>query len=118
MKKKIITVLGIAVLAIAMGTTALATTVLDQPQKSTAIAQTQQNCGFGRGGGMMSRNYGLMMDENGKLLDKEAFEAKLDAAIKDGTIKPEDKEFYIERYEACTANGGMMLGRKGRRCGR
>ncbi len=61
------------------------------------------------------------MDEDGNLLDQKDFEAKLDKAVVDGTIKAEDKDSYLRMYENCAdgnGNGGMMGGRSGMMNGR
>ncbi len=117
MNKKLVAITSALALTLAMGTTAFAAT----PDTAAATApQTQisqsQNQGCGGRGMMSGSGYGFMMDEDGNLLDQKDFEAKLDKAVKDGTIKTEDKDFYLRMYENCASgngNGGMMRG-----CGR
>jgi hypothetical protein len=99
MKKRIIAVIGAALLCVSIAATAFA-----------ADVQTAPAVGYGCGGyacGMHGEGYSLMRDADGNLLDKEAFEANLDSLIGEGVISESDRDFYVERYELCLENGGL-----------
>lgn len=106
MKKRMIAAVGAAALTVAMQITVFAASNSNMV-KTNVPAQTQvkQNgCGS-----MMSGRYGFMMDENGSLLGLEDFTKKLDEAVKDGTVKAEDKEYYLDMYERCARGWGSMM---------
>ncbi len=70
----------------------------------------------GRGGYCQSGGIGgLMCDDDGNFLGKDAFEDKLDKAIEDGSIPSGDKEYYLDMYDFCV--GGGVYGGRGC-CGR
>ncbi|MDR1703645.1 MAG: hypothetical protein LBS19_03030 [Clostridiales bacterium] len=102
MKKKIIAMVGAVVLCLSMATSAFA---------ATAPA------GYGYGCGMYGAGYSLMWDEDGNFLDQESFEANLDKLIEDGVISEYDRDYYLERYEWCSTNGGGAAGTRGGGCG-
>ena len=65
--------------------------------------------------------YGLLWDDNGNLISREAYEERLDNAIEDGILRDGDKAVYLERYDYCAANGGVcprVSGRGRGGCGR
>lgn len=100
MKKKIIAMVGVAVLALSITATSLAAAV---PTASSA------GYGYGYCGG----GYSLMWDQNGNFLDEAAFTANLDKYIEDGYILSEDRDYYLERYSWCSTNGGGATGIRG-----
>jgi len=65
--------------------------------------------------GGLGRNIGggMMWDEDGNFLTREAFEARLDAWIADGLIRSQDRAFMLERFDWCAANGGGATGVRG-----
>ena len=80
---------------------------------NTTSSTTPPRAGYGqRCGGT-----GIMWDENGNFLSKDAFDAKLDKLIKDGVLQKEYKEFYLERYDYCSTYGGGAIGVRGGGCG-
>lgn len=91
---------------------------------SLTVTASAAGPGYGFGCGGMGGCYSLMLDDNGALLDRDSFEAKLDKAIEDGLIDAEDKEAYLEMYDYCAENGcrsnnargGMGRGRGMGRC--
>ncbi len=109
MRKKLISLVSVAVLALSMATVAFAAPANLQ-YKTEAAA-------YGACGGL---GYDLMRDANGNFLNKEDFEANLDKAIADGDIASADRGYYVEMFDYCVANGGSFGGRGfgGRGCGR
>lgn len=97
MKKKIIVIMGAALLA--LGTTAT----------SFAAAPVTSSAGYGFCGG----GYGVMWDQDGNFLDKDAFEANLDKLIEDGYILSENKDYFLERYDWCSDYGSGATGVRG-----
>lgn len=69
-------------------------------------------------GGNMGRNQpgGMMWDEDGNFLTREAFEARLNEWIADGRIPARNREFMLERFDWCADYGGGATGARGR-CG-
>lgn len=105
MSKKLMAIVVAMMLTLAMTTTAFAVS----PTRSV-------NAGFGGcGKGYSQQCYTLMRDADGNLVSRDVFEKNLDEAIADGTFKSEDKEYFLERYDNCSKNGGALGG--GRRCG-
>lgn len=104
MKKKLIAIVGVALLVVSMATAAYAAV------KPAPVAPAAGN-GFCGGGG------GLMWDEDGNFLDKEAFEANVDKLIEDGFVVAEDKDALLELYDWCAAYGGGATGTRGGGCG-
>ena len=51
---------------------------------------------------------GLMWDDDGNFLDRDAFEERLDKAIEDGFIPSGDRDYCLEMYDYCI--GGGMYG--------
>lgn len=102
MKKRLITLIGAAILVLGMATAAFA----------AAPATTSASYGSCGGG------YRLMWDQDGNFLDAEAFEDNLDKLIEDGFILAEDKDYYLERYEWCATYGGGSTRGCGRGMGR
>jgi len=56
---------------------------------------------------------GMMWDEDGNFITREAFEERLDAWILDGIITSYDRESMLERFNWCSTYGGGILGRQG-----
>lgn len=102
MKKKIIAMIGAVILCLCMGTSAFAETT---------------SADYGYGCGMYGVGYSLMWDSDGNFLDRESFEAKLDSLIDNGVISEDDRDYYLERYDWCSANGGGAAGVRGGGCG-
>lgn len=44
----------------------------------------------------------LMLDESGALVTSKTFESNLNAAIKNGAINANDKDYYLDLYNSCT----------------
>ncbi len=61
---------------------------------------------------------GFMWDEDGSFVDRGAFEESLNQAIEDGLVRPEDRDFYFDRYDYCAEYGGAPGGRGGFGCRR
>ena len=61
---------------------------------------------------------GLMWDEDGNFLSRDAFIERLDGLIQQGFIPEGEREFFIEMYDWCAAEGGGQFGRGFRRGGR
>lgn len=104
MKKKLIAIVGTAILALAITATSLLAAV------PTAAAPVAYSGGYGycgRGG------YGLMWDADGNFLDKDSFEANLDVLIEDGYILSEDRDYLLEMYDWCSTNGSGATGVRG-----
>ncbi len=95
MKKKLLVVLIAFALLMAL---VLPASALAEPVRARG--------GYGCFGGMG----GLMLDEDGNFMDRDAFGEKLDEAIADGLIPSGDKEYYLEMYDYC-AGGGTYGGR-------
>lgn len=109
MKKKLISLVSVVVLALSMATVAFAA-------PSNARYKTE-SADYASCGGL---GYDLMRDSNGNFLSKEDFESNLDKAIADGDIASADRGYYVEMFDYCVANGGSFGGRGfgGRGCGR
>lgn len=103
MKKKLIAMVGVAALCFSMAASAFATTLAASP------ATTNANYGYGFCGG----GYSLMWDQDGNFFDQSAFEENLDELIESGLIHEDDREYFMERYEWCAANGGGAAGFRG-----
>ncbi len=105
MGKKLISVAIIAVFALTMATTAFA---------ASPVSRGYGNCG--------GYGYSLMRDADGNFFSEEAFEENLDKAIADGYILEADRQYYVDMFENCVANGGIGRGgcggRGARGCGR
>lgn len=80
---------------------------------ATSVFAAGVPAGYEYGCGMYGAGYSLMWGEDGKFLDQESFEANLDKFIKDGLIHEDDRDFYMERYNWCSANGGGSAGIRG-----
>jgi len=65
------------------------------------------NC---RGGGCSRGTGGMMWDEDGNFLTREAFEERLDTWIADGLVRSGDREFMLERFDWCLNYGGGATG--------
>lgn len=105
MNKKYTTIIGAAVLTVAMTAVVFAAS----PSDMTRDNGSQLSRGYGAS--CCDTEYsgsGFMMDENGKWLDKAAFTQKLDQAIKDKRIAAEDREFFLRMHE--NHDNGMMGG--------
>ena len=87
---------------------------------TTVMANTIQNSDFawacctGRGTGYMG---GLMWNEDGTFMSREAFETRLDELIASGTILESDRPFFLERFDFCATYGAGATGMRGA-CGR
>lgn len=114
MKKKITALVAASVLMFALGTTVFAASSTKKEAAPDNKSSVTSCCG-----GMMSGGYGMMMDEDGKMLPEEDFEKKLNEAVEDGSIRSDEKESYLKMYDYCAEAGtgsrgrGMMGG-----CGR
>lgn len=97
----------IAVLAMVLSLSAVVMATIPPPPGERCPAGMGQGLGFRLGG------FGLMWAEDGTFLDREAFEARLDALIAEGLISEADRAAFLERYDWCAANGG---GAAGERC--
>lgn len=93
MGKKLISAAVVAVLMLSMTTTAFA-----------APRGGYSSGGYGACGGS---GYSLMRDSGGNLLSQKAFEANLDKAIADGYILKANRQYYVDMYNYCAANGGF-----------
>lgn len=103
MKKKVIIVMGVLVLALSLSITAF------------AAVPAAPSDGYGNGYGFCGGGYSLMWDQDGNFLDKDAFEANLDKLIEDGYILSEDRDYFLDRYDWCAENGGGAIGVRGGR---
>lgn len=111
MNKKYTTVIGAALLTVAMSAVAFAATPSDMMRDNG----NQRSNGYGASCcDSVNGNSGWMMDENGRWLDKAAFTQKLDQAIKDKRIDAEDREFFLRMHENRGNGNGMMMGGNGR----
>lgn len=63
-------------------------------EDTTEYNQTSNCCG---------NNYGSMLDENGNLKDRDAYEKELDGYVANGDITEEDEEYYLFMYDKCAA---------------
>lgn len=89
MKKKIMMMVGTATLLFSMGTTVFAAS----PSKYVTTAQTwAQAQGY---------DYAFMCDEDGNFLSRTDYVAKIEKAIKDGSIQTKDKDAYLRMYDSC-----------------
>ena len=118
MKNKFITIGGTFALILAMGTTAFATTTpskVESPSLDIMVQKSNTSDYSNRVSG-----YWMMMDENGNFLDREDYEARLDIAIKEGDIRAEDKDYYLNMYDACNGYNTSRFNnnRMNRGCGR
>ncbi|MCL2617521.1 MAG: hypothetical protein FWD98_00565 [Defluviitaleaceae bacterium] len=77
---------------------------------ATATVTASEPVGFA---GCPVRGMGMMWDEDGTFLSREAFKERLDTLISDGLISLHDREFMLERFELCRANDGGIAGRCG-----
>ncbi|MCL2840643.1 MAG: hypothetical protein FWE05_07690 [Defluviitaleaceae bacterium] len=68
------------------------------------------------GGGMGRQLGGMMWDEDGNFLTREAFEERLDNWIAEGFINSQDRTFMLERFDWCFSYGGGATGVRGQ-CG-
>lgn len=93
--KKIVSLAVGAAMLFSMATTAFAAPV---------ARYGTGNLGYGACGGF---GYSLMRDANGNFLSQEAFEANLDNAITDGYILAENRDYYVDMFDYCVANGGF-----------
>jgi len=82
----------------------------------TAMANTnvqpQQGNGWGFCGGRGAMN-GLMWNEDGTFMSREAFEARLDELISAGIILESDRAFFLERFDLCSTYGAGATGVRG-----
>jgi hypothetical protein len=110
MRKKLISLVSVVVLALSMATAAFAAPA--NAQYKTGASTYGAACG--------GLGYDLMRDANGNFLSQEDFEANLDKAIADGDIASADRGYYVEMFNYCVANGGSFGGKSlgGRGCGR
>ena len=97
----------VAATAITFGTIAATSTTIMANTNSQTIST---RC-VGRGNGMMLQ--GMMRDNNGNFLTREAFEARLDSWIRDGIINERDRTFFLDRFDWCFENGGGAIGPRG-----
>ncbi|MCL2576384.1 MAG: hypothetical protein FWE33_08100 [Defluviitaleaceae bacterium] len=66
------------------------------------------NQGFGGCGGGMQ---GLMWDDNGEFLAREAFETRIDGYIAQGFILQSSRAGLLAHFDWCAENGGGAFGR-------
>ncbi len=99
MGKKLISLALATVLMIAVATTAFAAPV--------NVRSETGGYGYGGCGGY---GYSLMRNADGSFLTKEAFEANLDQAIADGYILESNRQYYVDMFDYCVANGGIGRG--------
>ena len=71
-------------------------------------------CCTDRGIGAMGR---LMWNEDGTLISREAFEARLDEMIASGLIYESHRAFFLERFDFCSTYRAGAAGMRGA-CGR
>lgn len=98
--KKLIAMIAAIILVLSLVTTSFAATPAPAPRAGA---------GYGWCGG----TGGLMWDDDGKFLSREAFEENLNKAIEDGFIRSEDKGAFLEMYDYCAENGGGAYGTRG-----
>ena len=102
------------------GTALMVVAVVAIGVSTTAMANTTQNSNFtrvccaSRGRGTM---YRLMWNEDGTLMSREAFEARVDELIASGSILESDRALFLERFDFCATNGSGTTGSRGA-CGR
>lgn len=95
MSKKLISLAIVLVLTLSMATTAFAAPIGGGKYGAG---------GYGACGGL---GYSLMRDADGNFLSQEDFEANLDKAIDDGYILESDRQYYVDMFSYCVANGGF-----------
>ena len=103
--KSMVTLIVVAVMVLGLGSAAMASTTVQPP------AAEWSRC---VGGGMMN---GLMWDDDGTFMSREAFEARLDELIASGLISETDGAFFLEKYDFCATYGAGATGVRGV-CGR
>jgi len=106
MKRTVMAFVLAAVLALSLGTVAFAGANPDNPrlgQRGDRVCQGSFSQGF-------------MRDEDGRLLDVDAFAQRVDQAIQDGLIDEGDRQRLIEIHQWCLENG--RSGNIGRGSGR
>ena len=111
MLKKLAALMVIGVMVFGTGATVLA-----NPVPANAGPAGRGICfelGLCPGGGGMRGPGGLMWDEDGNFLSREAFEEKLDALIADGIISAEYRDLFLERHDFCGTYGGGATGIRG-----
>lgn len=104
MNKKYTTIIGAAILTVAMSAVVFAASPSDRMRDN----ENQMSRGYGASCCDVGNGSGFMMDENGRWLDKAAFTEKLDQAIKDKRIDAADRDFYLRMHE--NRGNGMMGG--------
>ena len=117
--RKTITILAAAiVLTLGLATAAFAnqapTTDLSPANPVTQISFSARPCGGNggmRGNSMCIR--GMMRDDDGNVLSRDAFEQRLDALIAVGIISADSRAAFLEMYDFCAATGAGANGRMG-----
>lgn len=107
--KTAIVFLTIGIMAIGATTTVMANNQRNQ-QRNTQRNTQQRGCCRGNGQMMMQ---GLMWDEEGNFLTRDAFEALVDELIAEGNVRTQDRAFMLERFDWCQNYGGGANGRQG-----
>lgn len=114
MRKKIAALTMVAALVLGLSTTALASLVFANTTSANAATSANEFRGCGRGGGVgMMGLGGMMWDDDGNFLTREAFIERLDSLIADGQIAANQRDFFIERYDFCGTYGGGATGTRG-----
>jgi len=70
---------------------------------------------IGRGLGWESR--GMMRDDNGNFLTREAFEQRIDGLIAEGRLNSGERASMLDIFDWCVSNDGVAAGMRGG-CGR
>lgn len=74
-----------------------------QTDTSYLDENTTDNNTSSQTGNCCNSSFGSMLDDNGNLKDRAAFEKELDGYIASGDITEEDKEYYLFMYDKCAA---------------
>ena len=90
--KKAVALVAVTVMMLSFGAT---TVMANNPWQAGACP--------GGGFGMMG---GMMWDDDGNFLSREAFEQRLDGWIAEGRIPANNRAFFLERFDFCLAYGG------------
>jgi len=80
---------------------------------TTVMANDFRGPGGCPGRGLGSQMGGMMWDEDGNFLTREAFEERLDGWIDAGLFRSQDRDFMLERFDWCSSNGGGATGVRG-----